>query len=157
DQVTIDEDGNAIHHATIRYVWARNGLVYGSRSYRNYMQVYMPPTSVVSVQNGWQPRSTPMAYGRKVLAGFFSFRYGQTRTISFVWTVPHVAKKDGQGWHYRYEIQRQAGAQWTLHLKINLPTCALVKNTFGGLVLSNKNVATLSQDLNEDLLLETGY
>jgi hypothetical protein len=157
DQVTIDEDGNAIHHTIIRYIWAINGPVYGSNTYRDYIRVYVPPTSVITMLNGWKLRSTDMAFGHKVLAGFVTFAYGQTRTISLVWIVPRIAKKDGQGWHYQYEVQRQAGALWKLHLEVDPPPCAVVKNTFGGLALSNKKVATLNQTLNEDLLLGADY
>ena len=121
------------------------------------MQVYMPPGSVVSLQRGWQPDGTNTAFGRQVLSGFFKFTYPQTVTINLTWTVPHAAKKDAHGWHYQYEIQRQAGALWNVRLEINPPSCAVIKNTAGELVTSNKQTATLSQKLREDLQVGIDY
>jgi len=71
--------------------------------------------------------------------------------------VPGVAKKDAKGWHYQYVIQRQAGAQWTLHLQITLPSCAVMKSKWGGLVSNNKQAAMLSQSLNKDLDVGVDY
>ncbi len=157
DRVAIDAQGNAVHHTTIRYAWIRNGPVYGSDLYRDYMRIYVPRGSVLHEQDGWQSRGTSEAFGREVWAGFFTLSYGQSRTITLVWMVPTAATKDGKSWHYQYLLQRQAGTQWQLHLQMTLPSCAVMMGKSGGLVSSNKQVATLTQPLKEDMSLGVNY
>jgi Protein of unknown function (DUF4012) len=157
DQVTIDAEGNAVHHTIISYAWTIPGSTYGNSEYRDYVRVYVPPGSILDVQNGWQPRGTSQAFGREVWAGFFTLNHGQTQTITLVWKVPGAARKDTSGWHYRYEIQRQAGSLWMLHVSLTPPSCALVASKRGGLVSSNKGTLTLSQTLNEDMSLGVDY
>lgn len=89
--------------------------------------------------------------------GFFALYYGQIRTITLIWTETGVASKDANGWHYRNEIQRQAGAQWTPNLRIVLPSYAVITNEWGGLVSSNREVAMLTQSLNEDMGVGVDY
>jgi len=157
DQVTIDANGNATHHTTINYAWKTNGPIYGASLYRDYVRVYVPLSSTLRVQDGWQSHGTTRAFGNEVWAGFFTLSYGQTRTITFIWTVPNAANKDGHGWHYRYLIQRQAGAQWKLNLQVLLPSCAKMTNKWGGLVSSTSNKAVLKQSLNEDTNVGIDY
>ncbi len=157
DQVTIDANGNAIHHTAISYAWVTNGPIYGASLYRDYMRVYVPLNSTLHVQDGWQPRGTSKAFGSEVWAGFFTLSYGQTRTITFIWTVPNAASKDGHRWHYQYLIQRQAGAQWKLNLQFLLPSCAAMTNKLGGLVSSTSQKAVLRQSLNEDMNVGIDY
>jgi hypothetical protein len=157
DQVALDDQGNAIHHTTIRYAWVSNGPVYGSDIYRDYVRVYTPPGSELQVQNGWQPRGSSTAFGHAVWAGFFTLSYGQTDTITLVWRVAGEATKDAKGWHYQYVIQRQAGAQWMLHLQITLPACGVIKNKWGGSVSSNKRAVLVSQSLNTDMDIGANY
>jgi len=157
DQVTIDAQGNAIHRTVIRYAWIRKGLVYGSDLYRDYVRIYVPPGSVLQQQDGWQSRGTGEAFGREMWAGFFTLSYGQTMTIALVWRVPAAATKDANGWHYHYLIQRQAGTQWQLHLQVTLPSCAVMIGKSGGLMSSNRQVATLTQSFEEDLNLGVNY
>src|SRR6266446_2026033 len=157
DQVAIDEKGNAIHHTTIRYAWVSKGPVYGSDTYRDYVRVYVPPGSVLQVQNGWQSRGTSTVFGREVWAGFFTLSYGQTDAITLVWRVPGAATKNAKGWHYQYLLQRQAGAQWMVHLQITLPSCGALKNKWGGLASNNKQATMLSQPLNKDLDVGLDY
>jgi hypothetical protein len=157
DQVTIDAEGNAIHHTTISYAWTMEGPIYGPALYQDYVRVYVPTNSNLLVQNGWRPSGTSEAFDREVWAGFFTLNYGQKRTITLIWTAPGVASKDANGWHYQYEIQRQAGAQWSLHLSITLPSCAVMKNEWGGLASSNRESATLTQPLNEDTNVGINY
>ncbi len=157
DQVTIDNRGNAIHHTTIRYAWVTNGPVYGYPLYRDYVQVYVPPHSMLQKQDGWQPRGKSKAFGREVWAGFFTLSYGQTNTITLVWRDPGAATKDVKGWHYQYLVQRQAGSQWILDLHVILPACAVINNKWGDLVSSNMRTATLTQSLKEDMNRGVGY
>lgn len=109
DQVTIEAQGNVVHHTTISYAWTTPGDVHGSSLYQDYARVYVPPGSMLQMQDGWEPRGTNTAFSRQVWAGFFTFYHGQTSTITLVWTEAGAAKKDGNVWHYRYLIQRQAG------------------------------------------------
>jgi hypothetical protein len=157
DQVSIDAQGNATHHTTISYAWLINGQIYGQPLYRDYARVYVPPGSRLQVQNGWQPRGTSEAFGREVWAGFFTLSYGQTRTITLIWTTPGVASKVAKGWHYQYLIQRQAGVQWIVHLRLTLPPCAVATGREGGLVASARQSMLLNQPLNEDLTVGISY
>lgn len=152
DQVTIDANGNATHQTTLTYAWTTQGNVYGSSLYQDYLRVYVPPGSILHVQNGWQPRGTSTAFGHEVWAGSFTLVYGQTRTITFTWTVPGAAKKTSQGWQYQDLVQRQAGTLWNLHLQVTLPSCATKVDMQGGLVpsISSGQVAILSSDLGEN-------
>jgi Protein of unknown function (DUF4012) len=157
DQVTIDEHGNAVHRTTITYAWTLAGQNYGSNLYRDYVRLYVPPGSTLSQQDGWQPPDTSTAFGSQVWAGYFTLVYGQTRTITLVWTSYGVAKQDANGWHYHYLLQRQAGAQRTLDLQVMLPSCAVVANKSGGLVSRGKQEETLTQSLTQDLNVGVDY
>jgi len=160
DQVTLDAQGNAIHHTTITYAWLTNGQIYGSALYRDYVRVYVPPGSVLQTQAGWQPRGTSKAFGREVWAGFFTLTYGQTRTITLIWRDSGAATKTATGWHYQYLIQRQAGSQWTVHLRMILPPCAAITRKWGGLVghnAGNTHTMTLMRSLQEDMRLGVDY
>ncbi len=157
DQVVIDSNGNAIHHTTLRYAWLTNGDVYGSLVYRDYLRVYLPPGSTVSVQNGWETHGTSSAFGREVLAGYYTLVYGQTNTITLVWMVPHAATYDAQGWHYHDEIQRQAGAEWTIHMQVKLPANATNMKAWGGLTAHGKIEAVLNQSLEQNVIMGVDY
>lgn len=156
DQVTIDGNGNATHHATVRYPWLKSGSVIGSSVYSDYARVYVPTGSVLKVQQGWQPRGTDQAFDHEVWAGSFDLSYGQTLTVTLSWTEKGVAKHDAAGWHYQYLIQRQAGTSWTMNVGITLPSCAAQIHTTGGLV-AHGQTATLSQRLYEDTPLGIDY
>jgi serine/threonine protein kinase len=157
DQVTIDGKGNVVHHTTLRYAWALQGQTYGPPLYQDYVRVYVPPGSVLQTQVGWEPRGTSEAFGREVWAGFFTLSYRQTDTITLIWTAPSAVKKGTSGWDYQYTIQRQAGAQWALHLQVTLPSCAGRITTLGGLVSSSQKVMSLTQSLNGDMDVGVDY
>lgn len=157
DQVTIDANGNAIHQTTLRYYWGTYGNVYGALTYRDYIRVYMPPGSVVTQQQGWQPGGTSTIYGREMIAGLFTFQYQQTFVLHLTWTVPHAAQHDAQGWHYQYEMQRQAGTHWIMNLAIQLPPCATINSTTGGLTMAAKKAMVLNKPINEDLFFGIAY
>jgi hypothetical protein len=157
DQVVIDASGNATHHTTISYAWKTSGQIYGSPIYRDYVRVFAPSGSILQRQDGWQARGTSVAFGHKVWAGLFTLSYSQTRTITLVWTVPATAKKDAQGWHYQDMIQKQAGTRWMMNLQVTLPACTVTNSHTGGLISSNKHVASFAQSLNEDTNSEIGY
>ena len=89
-------------------------------------------------------------------AGFFTLPYGQTSSITLVWTTSRGAKKDASGWHYSDMVQRQAGARRTLALQVTLPSCAAVRAMTRGLVAHNK-VVTLTRALGEDTNAEIDY
>lgn len=157
DQVTIDTQGNATHQTTLRYAWMQTGSIYGRSLYRDYVRVYVPDGSLLESADGWQARGTNESFGHEVWAGFFTLIRGQTRTITLTWIVHHAAKSNSNGWHYQYLIQRQAGTQWALYLQVRLPICATQINTWGAHVLYRKQIASLSQILNEDVNLEMDY
>src|SRR5258708_6964388 len=157
DQVAIDEEGNAIHHTTIRYAWLSKGPPYPTAIYRDYVRVYVPSGSVLQMQNGWQSRGTSTAFGREAWAGFFTLAYGQTDTITLVWRVPGAAAKDAKGWHYQYLLQRQAGAQWMLHLQITLLSCGVTIRKWGGSASTSTRGATLAQPCPEDVDAAIAY
>jgi hypothetical protein len=157
DQVTIDSQGNATHHATLRYAWIIAGQNYGNPLYRDFVHVYVPPGSTLLMQDGWQPRGTNNAFNREVWMGFFELSYGQTHTITLEWKVPAAARKDQSGWHYQYVIQRQAGILWKLKLQVSLSPCVAMTNKWRGLVAKEKQEAVLSQTLTQDLNVGVDY
>jgi Protein of unknown function (DUF4012) len=157
DRVTIDSQGNVIHHATLRYAWTIAGQNYGSPLYRDFVHVYVPPDSELLTQDGWQPRGTSNAFNREVWMGYFTLSYGQTHTITLVWKVPAAVSKDQSGWHYRYIVQKQAGVLWKLNLQIMLPSCATAIDKRGGLISNHEHEAKLTQYLTEDLNVGAAY
>lgn len=157
DQVTIDEHGNAVHRTSITSSWMLAGQNYGSYLYRDYMRIYVPPDSTLAKQDGWQPRGTNTAFGSKVWAGFFTLVYGQTRTITLLWTSHGAARSDANGWHYQYLLQRQAGIQRTLELQVMLPSCAAVTSKWGGLAAKGKQEETFTQSFTQDVNVGVDY
>src|SRR6266487_2381549 len=157
DEVNININGDAIHHTTISYAWLTNGQNYGASLYRDYVRVYVPSDSTLQAQDGWRQRGTSKAFGREVWAGVFNLSYGQTLSITLDWMVPSAAKKDQHGWHYQYTIQKQAGVQWKLNVRVNLPSCSVATNKWQGLVSNHKQYGILTQSLNEDLNVGVDY
>jgi hypothetical protein len=160
ERVTIDAQGNIMHRLLLTYTWSRRGEVYGSSLYRDYLRVYVPANSVLTSQQGWSPRGTQEAFGRKAWAGYFTLHYGQQVTVVLAWTVPASAIRDTQtqAFHYQYLIQRQAGTNWLLDLQVHLPSCAAVKQTQGDLNPPNpQHIAALSQPLDRDLNMSLDY
>jgi Protein of unknown function (DUF4012) len=157
DRVTIDSQGNVIHHATLRYAWTIAGRNYGSPLYRDFVHVYVPPRSILLTQDGWQPRGTSNAFNRELWMGFFTLSYGQTHTITLVWKAPAAARKDQSGWHYEYVVQKQAGIIWKLNLQVALPTCAVIAHKWGGLMSNGRQEVALTQTLTEDTNVGTDY
>ena len=158
DRVTIDGSGNATHQTTMRYAWVtNNGAAYGPPLYRDYVRVYVPQGSSLQAQQGWQPQGTSRAFSHEVWAGFFTLSYGQTVTVTLTWKEKGIAKEDAAGWHYRYLVQRQAGATWTLGVQVTLPACAVRTHTSGGHLAQNGRSVTLAQSLTEDTNLEIDY
>ena len=157
DQVTIDGQGNAVHRTTISYAWTLPGRDYGVPLYRDYVRVYAPPGSILSAQDGWQPHGTSTAFGCQVWTGFITLVYGQSRTITLVWTSHNVAKKDANGWHYQYLLQRQAGTQRMLKVQVMLPLWAKVTSKLGGFVSSGTHTATLTESWDKDLSIGLDY
>ena len=45
DQVTIDDNGDVTHHTVLRYAWLKNGPLFGSHLYSDYVRIYVPPGS----------------------------------------------------------------------------------------------------------------
>jgi hypothetical protein len=162
DRVTLDSSGNATHSTTLTYTWPvsanqfQNGFGHQAM-YNDYARVYVPPGSTLVAQNGWVPKETSEAFGRKVWAGFFVLPYGQTKTISLTWAVPNAAARDATGWHYHYLIQRQAGIVWNLNLQVMLPSCARVVGSQGDLTTNGSPGEKLNRYLLTDLNVGVDY
>ena len=140
DQVSIDRQGNATHKATLTYAWSTQGKLYGAMVYRDYVRIYVPTNSSLLTQNGWQFQGKSTAFGHQVWAGWLTLEYGQTTTITLTWTVPHIAKNTGGGWHYLYQLQKQAGTHWLLHFNVTLPLHASVMRAEKPLVQNAEGV-----------------
>jgi len=171
DEADLDGEGTAVHHTTLTYAWIIPGQRYGWPTYRDYIRIYAPPGSTLDMQTGLGGVGTlsgacgacinsfasSQAFGHRVWAGNFTLLYGQTHLITLVWHVPHAATKDSSGWHYQYLVQRQAGTQWTLHLLITLPSCALITGVGTRFIASGNKTAALTQSLNEDMSVGVDY
>lgn len=151
DRITLDRQGTALHHTTLRYAWTKSGQNYGAPLYRDYVRVYVPRGSLLQTQAGWQAEGVSAAFGQQVWAGFFTLTYGQTRTITLTWTSAHGATQDTVGWHYQQLLQRQVGNTWALDIRVTLPACATQTHATGGMHLRNATTATLQRTLTENL------
>jgi HPt (histidine-containing phosphotransfer) domain-containing protein len=156
DQVSVDTAGNAIHHTTLLYAWTTTGN-YVAPLYRDYVRVYVPPTSVLQSQNGWQPHGSSDAFGHEVWAGFFTLTYGHTNTITLVWKSPHAATHDAHGWHYQEMIQKQAGTTRTLHMQIVLPPSARAQNMPADAKMANDASKVINQLLTQNTNITVNY
>ena len=105
----------------------------------------MPSHSVLHTQDGWAPNDSGTALGRAFWGGYFNVEYPQTGTITLTWSVAGAAKKDAHGWHYLYLIQRQAGAQQQMDLRVALPSCAAIVGKSTDVVLESKQQVHLVQ------------
>lgn len=158
DTVTIDPSGNVLHHTTLRYAWVLPGQIYGLSTYRDYVHIYVPPGSTLRSQDGWQSRGTDREFGRNVWMGYFTLAFGQAQVVMLDWMTPKAATHDAQGWHYHDLIQKQAGNnQWTVSVRVLLPSCAAITHTSGGLFASGKQTATFSKFLSEDRAFSVDY
>ncbi len=157
DQITIDAEGNALHHLVLHYAWLMPGEIYGSQVYIDYVRVYVPPGSILYSVDGWNAWGTTQAFGRKVWAGSFSLTFGQTHTISLTWMVHKAAQEDGSGCHYRELLQKQAGTAWSVNESISLLFPDSIASLVGGLVASGHQSARFKQALSQDTSLEVDY
>ncbi len=163
DQVTLDAQGDALHHLSMHYSWTTPGNIYGTHLYRDYLRVYVPKGSVLHRQNGWTPSTTSKAYGYTVWSGVFTLSFGQTLTINLSWTVPAVATYGTAGWHYSELVQRQAGITRSWQMQLVLPTCARNVRPSGSLRLLATNtvdgvdMAAWAQPLTQNNLSSVEY
>lgn len=157
DQVTITAQGAVVHHLTLTYAWDLPGQNYGNATYRDYVQVFMPPGSQLHSQSGWQPYPTTSAHGREVVAGFFTLVFGQTHSITLSWVEPHAVTHDKSGWHYQYLVQRQAGILRTLHVQITLPACAKSIALTNHALSQHGQALLLSEALGKDTTMGVSY
>ncbi len=157
DQVVIDKQGDVTHHTTLTYTWKTNSKLYGIMLYRDYVRIYIPNSSSLLTQDGWQFQGKSFAFGHQVWTGWLTLPYGQTGSITLTWTEHHAVKNDVNGWHYLYMLQRQAGARWILHLRITLPSCARLTNAKEAPLSYSKQMGMLTQPLNKDLNVGIDY
>ncbi|GHO82743.1 DUF4012 domain-containing protein [Dictyobacter formicarum] len=157
DNVTIDTDGNATHHATLHYAWLGSNQNYGFPLYRDYVRVYVPKESILQTLTGWQQRGHSQAFGHEVWAGFFTLANDQTHTITLIWHVPHAATHNEHGWQYHTLIQKQAGVVWMTHVQVRLPSCATLRDVSGGSKTPHRQTVILNRPLTENISLDINY
>ncbi len=157
DTVTIDANGNALHHEILHYAWLLPGDIYGNPIYYDYIHIYVPPGSTLYAVDGWTPKGTTQEFGREVWAGDFGFSFGQTHTIALTWMAHNAVQKTGNTCHYQELIQKQAGDQWTVQQQISLPSSAVISSTTGPLATKGKTQALLNQTISEDTNLGVSY
>lgn len=155
DQVSIDDEGNVVHHMALHYAWTTPGA--NCSLYRDYVRVYAPRESILLAQSGWQSRGTEQAFGHEVWAGFFTLNCAQTNTISLTWSVPHAATHTANAWNYQVTMQKQAGTAWTLHIHVVLPLCASQIRTTGGVMSANGRMVQLDRVLHENTVMAIDY
>ena len=129
DNVSLDAQGNATHHATLTYRWPvsseSSANDYGSTTfYKDYLRIYAPPQSTLQAQSGWAAQGSDTAFGRRVFIGILYLNYGSTVTISLTWTTPKAAVQNGKTWQYSLLFQKQAGITWNATTQITPPSCA---------------------------------
>src|SRR5579875_1573394 len=157
DQVTINTQGQVMHHMTLTYAWTLPGQNYGNPVYRDYVQVYVPPESQLLAQQGWQPYGTTSAHGRKVFTGFFTLTFGETHSITLDWLEKGTVAHDQSGWHYHLLLQRQAGILRTVQVHITLPVCANDIVPFNHELLVHQQSLALNEPLIQDTTSGVDY
>jgi hypothetical protein len=157
DQVAIDDRGDVTHHTILRYVWGKNGHVFGSPLYSDYVRIYVPPDSLLQQQQGWAAGGTSEAFGRAVWAGSFTLSYGQANTLTLTWIEKGGAQKNASGWHYQFLVQRQAGVMRMMNLQIKLPACTSKTSTSGGLLSHTNQEVMLNTALTKDTAVGVDY
>ena len=65
DTVTLDAHGGATHYLQLRLVYSQLGTVYGYDTYRDYVRVYVPPSSQLLYSDGFDT-GTPLCGGAYV-------------------------------------------------------------------------------------------
>lgn len=165
DQVTLDDKGNAVHHATLTYTWPSNAYCaqqnwcYGSTPYyEEFLRLYVPPKATLQNQDGWYSgQGTEQAFGREVFYGRVLVPFGGSTTLTLTWTVPGAAVKDAAGWHYQYLLQRQAGISWSTAVEATLPACAQIKGNPSQMAFFGRHGMLLSPNLTGDTTLGVDY
>jgi len=167
DQVTIDDKGTAVHKTTLTYTWPNDPKTLTqtypsdlSRPdvYHGYERLYIPPTAKIDGRNGWGNQSAGSAFNRQVLGGDYRVYYKGTTTLTLNWTSPGAATHDATGWHYKYLLQKQAGAVYNIDLKIALPACAKPGPLPSGFVAADAHTIALKpQPFATDINLALDY
>jgi hypothetical protein len=159
DQVTLDKAGDAQHHLTLSYAWTLPGNIYGTSFYRDYLRIYVPPGSILTQEQGWQPLGSGEAFGRTFWIGSFIMNYRQTVTLNLVWSVPRVAARisGSSGWQYRYLLQHQAGTHWIAAVQMDLAACKITGVSATAQQITNAQQAIWNQALNHDTTLGVDY
>jgi hypothetical protein len=156
DVVTLDAKGNATHHTTLTYTWPKDPATLQqtfpstqSKAWQlaMYQRLYVPPGATLNQRNGWYTTAdTTTAFNRQVWGGKMAVNYGTTTTLTVDWTVPSVATHSASGWHYTYLLQRQAGARYTLNLKVALPSCGTPVAVPSGFTATDAHTITLAPE-----------
>lgn len=158
DQVSLDGNGNAVHHTTLTYIWQASGTtMYGRKLYRSYVRVYLPAQSRLQYQAGWNYQGSGKAFKRAFASGYYVLDQGQTHTITLTWLVPGATSQKDDHWHYQYTIQRQAGTQWLIHSQIDLPACNAILLAQSNVIRLSKDQVSLSRLLNKDQTITLDY
>jgi hypothetical protein len=162
ETVTVDAQGNATHEVTLTLNWPINqdayNNTYGIRTlYRDYMRIFIPPSSEMIRQTGWTFTTTGDRFDRTFWGGRYDLLYGSTGTITLKWVVPKAAVKSGATWTYQYLAQRQAGITWSYDMKVVLPQCAQLSGTPSGLSKASPNTLTAKGSLTQDTTFTVNY
>jgi hypothetical protein len=70
DTVTLDASGGATHHLQMTLDYQKQGDVYGFDTYRDYVRVYVPPTSKFIAGNGFAQQNEPYCSANSPAAGY---------------------------------------------------------------------------------------
>jgi hypothetical protein len=163
DDVTLDQNGNATHHATLTYSWPRtldslnNNYGNSTTTYTDYLRIYTPPGSILQAQSGLDAINVSQSFYRHTWGSTFSLDIGQHKTITLTWKIPGAAYEEGRGWRYQYLLQRQAGILWHLDLHVHLPSCAEMTSRAPVFQATGPRELVVNRDLTADLALGVNY
>lgn len=117
DDVTVRPDGSAQHTLTLAYKYHPTGNVFGSSSFADEVQIFVPHGSTLSSSSGLSRMDTPTnATGYTMYGGLMNLTPNSTRTVVLRWTTPALSSKG-----YHLVIDRQAGSLYTFAITIHLP------------------------------------
>jgi hypothetical protein len=103
DTVTLDAHGGATHLMQLRLVYNQLGTVYGYDTYRDYVRIYVPPTSTLLYSDGFDT-GIPLCGGAYVACPQYNVYpkdellcpAGQFQPGA---AAPSIADPDGGHWH----------------------------------------------------------
>ena len=167
--VQLGEDGAATTTVTLDYdndlrSWERGrdpelveNLMLGGL-YGGYVRLMTPPGSkIISVRDDSHDvglEEVGRENGLSVFGRFFALPRDTKERLSFTYKTPPVAVKDGDGWTYTLELQRQPGWELPLDQRVAAPAgMRRTETSIDGELVATSSAGSLPIDLSRDRVI----